>query len=187
MSYLDEWRADQTDPKSLSGQRLLTRSTFNSGDFIRSMTLLPPIPTSADEPKTNGHTNTNGETNGDLDMDADPEEPTETISQVLLTSASGALALVTTLTEPSYRRLDALQTHLINILDHPCGLNPRAYRRVESEGFGARGVVDGGLLRRWSMLSAQRRLEACTRVGASEWEVKADLALLAGGALDFLS
>jgi len=123
--------------------------------------------------------------------DADPTlAPTQ--SPILMTTQSGAISLITPLDESTYRRLSALQTHLIAILDHPCGLNPRAYRAVESEGpgagsaSGARGVLDGAMLRRWGELSSQKKREACKRVGEEVSTVRGWLEELGGGGLVYL-
>jgi cleavage and polyadenylation specificity factor subunit 1 len=107
-------------------------------------------------------------------------------ASILTTSPSGAVSLLTPLPEATYRRLFALQTHLITILDHPCSLNPRAYRAVESEGFGGRGVLDGSLLKRWTELSSQKKIEACKRIGEEVETVRGWLELLGGGALGYL-
>lgn len=126
----------------------------------------------------------NGE-DGDVVMqeDGDRARPSECI---LVTTQSGSMALVVPLDEQLYRRLGALQNYLNGILDHPCGLNPRSYRAVEGEGFGGRGVLDGQVLLRWGMLSSQRKNEACVRVGADAWQMKADLAMISGSGLDYL-
>jgi cleavage and polyadenylation specificity factor subunit 1 len=64
-------------------------------------------------------------------------------------------------------------------MDHACGLNPRAYRAVESEGFGSRGVIDGGLLiKGWAGLGARRRAEACGKVGVEAWILRNDLEII---------
>jgi len=127
---------------------------------------------------------------------ASADDPTTTLapsqSPILMTTQSGAISLITRLDESTYRRLSALQTHLIAILDHPCGLNPRAYRAVESEGpgaggaGGARGVLDGAMLRRWGELSSQKKREACKRVGEEVSTVRSWLEELGGGGLVYL-
>jgi len=165
------------DPKSLSGQRLLHRSTFHTGHHPTSMLLLPSnTPPNATQPAT------------DIDNDSDePATLTSTpTSSILLTTASGALALLTPLDESTYRRLVALQTHLSTILEHPCGLNPRAFRAVESEGFGGRGILDGLILKRWRELSSQKKIEACKRVGEEVDVVRAWLKEIEGGGLVYL-
>ena len=108
------------------------------------------------------------------------------INQVLITTQTGSVALVTPVSEESYRRLSALQSQLINTLVNPCGLNPRAYRAVESDGIGGRGMIDGKLLGRWLDLGQQRKMEIASRVGADEWEIRADLETIGGAGLGYL-
>lgn len=161
-----------TDPKSLSGQRLLHRSTFHTGHNPTSMLLLPSTtPPTATQPN---------------DPNNPPTLTTTPPSSILLPTASGALALLTPLDESTYRRLVALQTHLSTILEHACGLNPRAFRAVESEGFGGRGILDGLVLRRWRELSSQKKIEACKRVGEEVEVVRAWLREVEGGGLVYL-
>lgn len=105
---------------------------------------------------------------------------------VLIASQNGSLALVTSVTEESYRRLSALQSQLINTLEHPGGLNPRAFRAVESDGASGRGMVDGNLLRQWLNLGKQRQAEIAGRVGATEWEIRGDLETISGDGLGYL-
>lgn len=117
------------------------------------------------------------------DMDLDLDIPQH---QVLIASENGSLALVTSVPEDSYRRLSALQSQLTNTLEHPCGLNPRAFRAVESDGTAGRGMIDGTLLRQWLDLGRQRQNEIAGRVGANEWEIRADLEAIGGGGLGYL-
>lgn len=140
------------------------------------MTLLPTSSSSQAPAEVNGEAEVNGNTH------PNPQSP----QTVLVTAQSGSMALIAPLDEQTYRRLGALQNYLNGILDHPCGLNPRAYRSVDNEAFGGRGVLDGQVLLRWNMLSSQRKAEACARVGADVWQMKADLAGIAGGDLEYL-
>jgi cleavage and polyadenylation specificity factor subunit 1 len=160
------------DPKSSNGDRLLSRSKFYTGNFASTVTLLPRTPVSSELVESN-----------DDEMDVD-----EDISghHVLVTSQNGSLALVTSVTEDSYRRLSALQSQLTNTIEHPCGLNPRAFRAVESDGGGGRGMVDGNLLRQWLSLGKQRQAEIAGRVGAKEWDIRADLETVGGDGLGYV-
>ncbi|OCK81251.1 hypothetical protein K432DRAFT_381504 [Lepidopterella palustris CBS 459.81] len=169
---------DPEHPKSLSGQRLLHKSTFHTGHFPTTMMMLR---------STLSLVETDGfDSSSPNAMEVDNAPPSnQPLHHLLLASQSGTLALLTPLSEPSYRRLSALATFLTNNLEHPCGLNPRAYRAVESEGFGSRGTVDGGMLRRWGELGSQRRSEACSKVGIEEWVLRSDLEVVAGGGLGF--
>ncbi|KAJ9305483.1 hypothetical protein DTO217A2_5012 [Paecilomyces variotii] len=163
---------DPEDPKSSNGDRLLDRSTFHMGHFASTMTLLPRTVVSSELVVSNSD-----------EMDIDVYIPRH---QVLVTTQTGLIGLITSVSEESYRRLSALQSQLINSLEHPCGLNPRAYRAVESDGIGGRGMIDGTLLQRWLDLGRQRKMEIAARVGADEWEIKADLEAISGAGLGYL-
>ncbi|KAL9093951.1 MAG: hypothetical protein Q9165_003874 [Trypethelium subeluteriae] len=171
---------DPDHPKSLSGQRLLHKSTFHTGHFPSTMTLVSsPTPT----PQSN---TTNGLPNGTVDHpmpDVNEASPPHKYS-ILLSTQSGSLAHLTPLSEPAYRRLGALQTALTPVLEHTAGLNPRAHRAVETEqGLGSRGVVDGGLVRRIWELGSQRRAEVLGRCGIEGWEIREDLGVCGNGGL----
>ncbi|KAI3138791.1 hypothetical protein CBS147325_6846 [Penicillium roqueforti] len=163
---------DPEDPKSSNGDRLLSRSKFYTGNFASSVTLLPRTAVSSELAESSEEA-----------MDVD-----ETFArhQVLITSQNGSLALVTSVAEETYRRLSALQSQLINTVDHPAGLNPRAFRAIESDGAAGRGMVDGNLLRLWLNMGKQRQAEIAGRVGAAEWEIRADLETIGGDGLGYL-
>ncbi|KAF2417221.1 hypothetical protein EJ08DRAFT_654574 [Tothia fuscella] len=163
---------DPEHPKSLQGQHLLHKSTFHLGHFPISLTRLPSTLTPP-APET------------DIEGDTEIETP-QTQSQILVTTQTGTIGLLTALTETQYRRLGALQTYLTNQLDNHAGLNPKGYRVVDGERFGSRGVIDGTLLSRWSELSSQRRVEALGKVGVEEWVIRSDVEAVGGGGLGFL-
>ncbi|KAK6430402.1 mRNA cleavage and polyadenylation factor subunit [Oleoguttula sp. CCFEE 5521] len=169
---------DPENPKSLSGMRLLHRSTFHLGHWPTSMTLVPStlFPFAEQTPLTNGHTHAEG----------DVPVPSSPLLQILITTQSGALGLITPLDEPTYRRLAALESHLSSILEHAAGLNPRDYRAIDSEGFGARGVIDGGVVQRVWELGTARRSEVIGRAGGDEWGLRSDLEIIGGGGLGWL-
>lgn len=161
-----------TDPKSSNGDRLLNRCKFHMGHFAQTLTLLPRTAVSSELAVMDSDS-----------MDLDAYVP---LHQALITTQTGSIAVVTSLSEESYRRLSALQSQLSNTLEHPCGLNPRAYRAVESDGVAGRGMIDGKLLMRWLDLSRSRKLEIASRVGADEWEIRADLEAVSGAGLGYL-
>jgi cleavage and polyadenylation specificity factor subunit 1 len=173
---------DPENPKTMNGTRLLHRSTFHLGHFPTSMTLLPstfsPV---AEQLVVNG--NSNGESASHSPGLA-PQAPS--LNHILTTSLSGSIGLLTPVDETTYRRLGSLQTHLTSILEHPAGLNPRAYRAVESEGFGARGVIDGSLVARIWELGSARRAEMLARAGGDGWMLRSDLQIIGGGGLGYL-
>ncbi|KAG4440969.1 hypothetical protein IFR05_003533 [Cadophora sp. M221] len=163
---------DPEHPKSLQGHLLLHRSTFALGGHLpTSMTVLPRtkaatlLPPSPDAMET-------------------AAEATIPEYELLLTSNTGCISLLSPLSEAQYRRLSTLSSHLINTLYHACGLNPRAYRidKDAPEGMvGSRTVIDGTILMRWMELGSQRRAEVAGRVGIDVEEVRDDLAALMGG------
>ena len=168
---------DPENPKSMAGQRLLHRSTFHLGHFASGMALLPStLAPFAQQPLTNGHS----------EDDTPPVAEAPSLQHILATYQSGAVGLVTPVDEATYRRLSTLQTNLTSILEHAAGLNPRAYRAVESEGFGGRGIVDGSLVQRISELGAVRKAEVLGRAGADAWSLRSDLEILGGGGLTYL-
>ncbi|GCB24782.1 protein cft1 [Aspergillus awamori] len=163
---------DPEDPKSSNGDRLLSRSKFHMGNFASTLTLLPRTMVSSEKMVSSSD-----------GMDIDNQSP---LHQVLMTTQNGSLGLITCIPEESYRRLSALQSQLTNTLEHPCGLNPRAFRAVESDGTAGRGMLDGNLLFKWIDMSKQRKTEIAGRVGAREWEIKADLEAISGDGLGYL-
>ncbi|KAJ5936428.1 hypothetical protein N7454_005063 [Penicillium verhagenii] len=163
---------DPEDPKSSNGDRLLNRSKFYTGNFASTVTLLPRTAVSSELVES-----------AEDEMDVDQMISTH---NVLIASHNGSLALVTTVAEECYRRLSALQSQLTNTIEHPGGLNPRAFRAVESDGASGRGMVDGTLLRQWLSLGKQRQADFAARVGATEWEIRADLEAIGGDGLGYL-
>ena len=167
---------DPENPKSLSGARLLHRSTFHLGQFPTSMTLLPStLAPMSEQPLTNGHAG-----------DEAPAPQAPRLFHILLTSQTGSVSLITPVDEAAYRRLGALQAHLTSVLEHTAGLNPRVYRAVESEGYGARGIVDGSLVQRIGELGSARRAEVLGRAGADAWSLRSDLEIVGGGGMSYL-
>ncbi|GAB7354687.1 hypothetical protein MBLNU459_g5108t1 [Dothideomycetes sp. NU459] len=186
---------DPEHPKSLSGQRLLHRSTFHIGHLPTSMTLLPSTlsPFTAQPlPVTTTGNDSSASSSSSPTPPADAS-PSPSLHHVLVTHASGAVSLLTPLDEATYRRLAALQTSLASILEHPAGLNPRAHRSVVARdalalsGSGASaGVVDGDVVCRVAELGVGKRIELLGRVGVDAWGLRSDAEIVAGGGLAYL-
>lgn len=157
------------DPRSVSGQRLLERSSFFLGNTPTRMQRLPSVPSPSTGPTQNG-------------VQAGGPTRSSSCHHVLASTEFGGLWVVSSVpSEGCYRNLHALQNHLTANLDHPCGLNPRAHRQVETDGFGSRGILDGNLLRRWHELTPAKRADSSARVGAREAELRRDLEVVVGG------
>ena len=164
---------DPESPESERGTKLLQRSTFHSGSFVTSMTLLPA--------------------HEGLSEDSEPSLAANSCSdsfdgrrQILLTSQEGSIGLIKPLPEQTYRRLYALQNILTANLEHPCGLNPRAYRAVETDGIGGAAMVDGNLVQRWLDQDSFHKSSTADKVGSSLWELSEDLNEISGCSLHFL-
>lgn len=106
--------------------------------------------------------------------------------EILMTTTSGAIALLSSLSETQYRRLSTLTNHLCNTLYHACGLNPKAHRvddRSPEAVIGGRPIVDGTIMMRWMELGTQRRAEVAGRIGVDAEQVREDLEMLMGGVM----
>lgn len=117
-------------------------------------------------------------------MDTTSSADTLATHEILITTSTGSIALLTPLPETQYRRLSTLTNNLYNTLYHACGLNPKAYRidaRAPEPIIGGRPIVDGTILMRWSELGTQKRAEVAGRVGVDVELVREDLEGLMGG------
>jgi cleavage and polyadenylation specificity factor subunit 1 len=108
--------------------------------------------------------------------------------EVLITTTTGAILVLSPLTEAQYRRLTTLANQLSSTLPSACGLNPKAYRinaRTPEAVIGGRPIVDGTIAMRWMDLGNQRRSEIASRVGVNIDVIRDDLETLMGG-LEYL-
>ena len=111
-----------SDPRSFSGTHLLHLRAIHTGHFPTTMTRLPStIPTS---PSPSAPRNTSPTT---------PASPASTglrplPQQILLTSLTGSISVLTVVPETVYRRLLSVQSQLLTSVSHACGLNPKAHR-----------------------------------------------------------
>jgi cleavage and polyadenylation specificity factor subunit 1 len=104
--------------------------------------------------------------------------------EILITSATGTISLLSPLSEAQYRRISTLTNLLANTLYHACGLNPKAYRisnQAPETVIGGRPIVDGTIMMRWMELGSQRRADVAGRVGVDITQVREDLEALMGG------
>jgi cleavage and polyadenylation specificity factor subunit 1 len=158
---------DPENPKTERGTKLLQRSTFNTGSLPTTMTLLPRTPVSSDVAGLPSASH--------MDVDLNFAR-----HQILITTQEGGLALITPLSDQSYRRLSTLQNILMTNLEHPCSLNPRAYRAVETDGVGGLGMIDGSLVLRWQHQSSQHKASMADKIGGTVWDIRSDVESIGG-------
>jgi cleavage and polyadenylation specificity factor subunit 1 len=170
---------DPENPKSERGLKLLRRSTFHTGAFPTHMALLPRTPVSSELALQSSTSKEDDE----MDIDNTPSYPRH---QILLCTQEGSLGLITPLSDATYRRLSTLQNLLISNLEQPCGLNARAYRDVQTDGIGGRGMIDGNVVVRWLDQSSQHQASTADKIGGSVWEIRGDLEGVGGGGLGYL-
>lgn len=97
---------------------------------------------------------------------------------VLAATMTGQLAMVTTIPEAAYRRLNIVQSQIINGEEHTAGLNPRAYRSSTYRSPSTellRGVLDGAFLGRYLGLSEVRKAEIAGKARSNEGTIREDL------------
>ncbi|KAF1833314.1 hypothetical protein BDW02DRAFT_631356 [Decorospora gaudefroyi] len=159
---------DPDNPKSEAGSRLLQKSTFHTAHFPSTMHLLS---------STTLH----------IPDSSPPQQQQQPLHQILQTTQSGTLALITPLSEDAYRRLSTLAAFLSHTLVYACSLNPVAFRTGTAAdeggwdaGTGARGVVDGGLLMRWGEVSERGRRDGLAKYGGGEWGFGVEREVLGG-------
>ena len=108
---------------------------------------------------------------------------------LLAGTRAGGLALVTTLPENSYRRLNILQNQMVVAEEHVAGLNPKAFRHVaatDRTGEFLRSVLDRGLLERWYGLATGRRAEMAERAGLEAAAVREEMRAAGAEGLGYL-
>mmetsp|Transcript_20113 Transcript_20113/g.65502 ORF Transcript_20113/g.65502 Transcript_20113/m.65502 type:complete len:1349 (-) Transcript_20113:519-4565(-) len=110
---------------------------------------------------------------------------------LVYTTADGSLGWIAPIDEESFARLCALQKELVLACPHPAGLNPAAFRAVQTERGRAKRVeppfpiLDGHLLSRFALLPWDAQRTAAARANSTPHQLMADLAHLAA-ASDFL-
>ncbi|KAL1925408.1 uncharacterized protein VTP21DRAFT_291 [Calcarisporiella thermophila] len=140
--------------QSISGQRLLRRGDFHVGSTIKKFLRLPKRSLT------------------------DEGQPKQYLC--LCGTLDGSLGLITPIPEKSFKRLQLLQGQLVNGLQHPAGLNPKAFRLLQSNERLAsnpvKAVLDGDLIWQflWCMPPVRRR-EMAKRIGTTVERIVTDL------------
>lgn len=144
--------------ESFGGQRLLRKADFNVGSNIHSMFRV----LCRNDPLVDKRA-----------YNADRKHIT------YFASLDGTLGFVLPISEKVYRRLLMLQNALTTQIQHIAGLNPRAYRALQSVRADLRNpqknILDGDLLWKYLHLSMMEKIEIAKRIGTSLEQLTDDL------------
>ncbi|GJJ73458.1 cleavage and polyadenylation specificity factor subunit 1 [Entomortierella parvispora] len=149
--------------QSFSGQKLICRGDYHLGSQVQTMVSLPKIVLSGSD---------------------------EGISHLTVCGTlDGSLCMITPIPEKTSKRLALLSTQIVNGVQHPAGLNPRAYRLLQSKdrlnSNPVKGILDGDLLFEFINLPANRQKEMTKQIGTGVDRVMDDLAGIAVAADHF--
>ncbi|MBN3295375.1 CPSF1 factor, partial [Amia calva] len=94
-------------------------------------------------------------------------------------SLDGGVGLLLPMQEKTYRRLLMLQNALTTMIPHHAGLNPKAYRMLNSDRRSlqnaVRNILDGELLNKYLYLSTMERSELAKKIGTTSDIILDDL------------
>ena len=117
--------------ESWKGQKLLSRAEFHVGAHVTKFLRLQMLPTSDRAGSAPGSDKTNR-------------------FALLFGTLDGSIGCIAPLDEITFRRLQSLQKKLVDAVAHVAGLNPRAFRKFQSNGKAHRpgpdSIVDCELL-----------------------------------------
>jgi cleavage and polyadenylation specificity factor subunit 1 len=152
-----------TDVQSFSGQKLICRGDYHVGSQIETTISVPKIVLSGSD---------------------------EGISHLTICGTlDGGLCMITPIPEKTSKRLALLSSQIVNGIQHPAGLNPRAFRLLQSKdrlnSNPVKGILDGDLLFEFVNLPANRQKEMTKQIGSGVDRVMDDLAGIAVAADHF--
>ncbi|KAK3835815.1 MAG: CPSF A subunit region-domain-containing protein [Linnemannia elongata] len=149
--------------QSFSGQKLICRGDYHVGSQIETTLSVPKIVLSGSD---------------------------EGISHLTICGTlDGSLCMITPIPEKTSKRLALLSSQIVNGVQHPAGLNPRAFRLLQSKdrlnSNPVKGILDGDLLFEFVNLPANRQKEMTKQIGSGVDRVMDDLAGIAVAADHF--
>lgn len=152
------------DPESIGGTRLVRQGDIFIGSHIQSFFRIrckPSVPTDSSAYITRGMT------------------INEKRHVTFYATLDGSIGFILPLAEKTYRRLQTLQSKLVQCIPHTAGLNPKSYRLVNMPNRWQRqpqkNFVDGDLLWRYTQLSIKERSELAKQIGTSGAQIMEDL------------
>ncbi|EIE79461.1 hypothetical protein RO3G_04166 [Rhizopus delemar RA 99-880] len=142
--------------QSFGGQKLMRRGDFHVGSQVQTMVRLPQI------------------------------EKTEKGFEYsrrhfcLCGTFNGSIAVISSISEKTFKRLNTLYGHLVNNLQHVAGLNPRAFRLIKGpkqrmSTNRTKAVLDGDLIFEFAGLSIEEQKETTKQIGTTVTRIMEDL------------
>lgn len=131
------------DPKSLSGQRLLKRTTFTTNTLTTALKMIPKY--------------------------EEFDQGTASSSfQNIGVNVDGSIFKMLPINESTYRRLYILQQQLSDKVAHYVGLNPRSNRFGGNE-LGLKPIIDYGLIKWFINFNVDKRKQFSAKVGKNAY------------------
>ncbi|RUS19169.1 hypothetical protein BC937DRAFT_87899 [Endogone sp. FLAS-F59071] len=153
--------------QSFSGQKLMRRGDFHVGSQVKAMVRM------ARRPKKN-------------------EPVAEALKKQFCFCATldGSIGMITPIPEKMFKRLQLLYGQLVNGLQHPAGLNPRAFRILQSSrermaSNRTKAILDGDLILQFPNLALNRQKEMTKQIGTTVERIMEDLVEVAAAADHF--
>jgi len=145
--------------ESFGGMRLLRRADFNVGSHVNALWRMP--------------------CRGTLDTSSKKALTWDNKFISWFATLDGGIGLLLPMQEKTYRRLLMLQNALTTMLPHHAGLNPKAFRMLNSDRRTlqnpVRNILDGELLNKYLYLSSMERSELAKKIGTTADIIQEDL------------
>ncbi|KAI6653121.1 hypothetical protein LOD99_3957 [Oopsacas minuta] len=160
--HLFQYQPD--DPGSIGGLRLIRQGDIHIGSHINSMFRIRCKP--AVYSRSTAHHITGMALN-------------EKRHVTFYSTLDGSIGLIVPLSEKTFRRLQTLQSRLVQCIQHPAGLNPKSYRlahmlnRLQSSP--QKNIIDGDLLWKYTYLGIKEKNELAKQIGTSSFQIMEDI------------
>ncbi|XP_033987005.1 cleavage and polyadenylation specificity factor subunit 1-like [Trematomus bernacchii] len=145
--------------ESFGGMRLLRRADFNAGANINTFWRMP--------------------CRGALEAGSKKALSWDNKHITWFATLDGGVGMLLPMQEKTYRRLLMLQNALNSMLPHHAGLNPKAFRMLQSNKRclqnAVRNILDGELLNKYLYLSTMERSELAKKIGTTQDIILDDL------------
>jgi len=143
------------DPKSLSGQRLLKKSTFNTNSLTTCLKMIPKY-----EEFSN--------INIGVGFGSNITNVSATSYQNIGINVDGSIFKMIPINEATYRRLYILQQQLSDKVAHYAGLNARANRFSDNEA-GQKPIIEYNLIKWFINFNVDKRKQFSAKVGKNAY------------------